>query len=195
MLKIEWGAISALRDVDESSIMLDYDKGIYNFLNNKFGINYLNLENLGCIDNSIFDMFILKNNVFVSNIFGGLLRYDIKNNDYRVYIKDKKSIVLNGLRGFAEHKGVVYIGGYNVLYYIDDFGGSVKQVNVPLGVKLNNIQVLMSVRDGIFVGTLESGLWFYSDLGEWTQVKLGSNRISSIYLDKGKIYIVCRNNG
>ncbi|UGQ17580.1 hypothetical protein [Borrelia sp. RT1S] len=191
------GAISALRDVDESSILLDYDRGIYYFLNDKFGVNYFNLETLGFVDNSVFDMFIFENNVFVSNIFGGLLRYDIKNNDYRVYIKDKKSIVLSGLKGFAERKGAIYIGGGNVLYYIEDYGGSVKQVKIPLGVKINNIQVLMSVRDGIFVGTLDSGLWFYSDLGEWTYVKLGSRRISSMCLDEGKgiLFVGTTDNG
>ncbi|UER67949.1 hypothetical protein LKV13_04140 [Borrelia sp. BU AG58] len=180
------GAVSALRDVVESSILLEYDAGIYNFLNNKFGVNYLNLETLGFLDNSIFDMFIFKNNVFVSNIFGGLLRYDIKNNSYRVFIKDKKSIVLNGLKGFTEHKGIIYVGGGSVLYYIEDFEGSIKQVKMPLGIGFNNIQVLMGVRDGIFVGTLDSGLWFCSDLGEWTYIGLGSNRISSMYLDEGK---------
>ncbi|WKC58340.1 hypothetical protein [Borrelia sp. P9F1] len=191
------GAISALRDVDESSILSDYDRGIYYFLSNKFGVNYLNLETLGFTDNSIFDMFIFKNNVFVSNIFGGLLRYDINSNDYRVYIKDKKSIVLNGLKGFAERKGVIYIGGGNVLYYIEDLEGAVKQVKIPLGVKLNNIQVLMSVRDGIFVGTRDSGLWFYSDLGEWTYVKLDSSSISSMYLEeeKGILFVGTTDNG
>ncbi|QMU99549.1 hypothetical protein F0310_04020 [Borrelia sp. A-FGy1] len=184
--KDRMGAISALRDIDESSIILDYDRGIYNFLNNKFGVNYLNLEALGFIDNSVFDMFILGNNVFVSNIFGGLLRYNVKNNNYRIYIKDKKSIELNGLRGFAEYKGAVYIGGNNVLYYVDDFEGFVKQVNVPLRVKLGNIQTLIGVKDGIFIGTLESGLWFYSDLDNWIHIKLGSNKISSVYLDKEK---------
>ncbi|WP_445436186.1 hypothetical protein [Candidatus Borreliella tachyglossi] len=185
-VKDRMGAISALRNIDETSIELEYDKGIYNFLNNKFGVQYLNLESLGFLDNSVFDMFVLGSNVFVANIFGGLLRYDIKSNDYRVYIKDKKSIVLNGLRGFAEHRGIIYIGGNNVLYYIDDLEGAIKQVRIPLGVKLNSIQVLMSAKDGIFVGTLGSGLWFYSDLDEWTYIELGSNKISSMYLDKRK---------
>lgn len=185
-VKDRMGAISALRDIDKISIKSGYDQGIYNFLNNKFRINYLNLESLGFLDNSIFDMFIVGSNVFVSNIFGGLLRYDIRNNEYQVYIKDKKSIVLNGLKGFAEHKGVVYVGGNNALYYIDDLETPIKQVKIPLNVNLNSIQVLLGAKDGVFVGTLNSGLWFYSDLGEWTYIKLGSNRISSLYLDEDK---------
>ncbi|AAX17303.1 hypothetical protein [Borrelia hermsii] len=180
------GAISALRDIDKTSLNADYDRGIYNFLNDKFGINYLNLEALGFLDNSIFDMFISGSNIFISNIFGGLLRYDVKSNEYKVYIKDKKSIVLNGLKGFAEHKGVIYVGGSNALYYIDDLEGSIKQVKIPLKVNLNSIQVLLGAKDGIFVGTLDSGLWFYSDVGEWTYIKVGSNRISSLYLDEQK---------
>ncbi|AOW95988.1 hypothetical protein [Borrelia miyamotoi] len=185
-VKDRMGAISALRDVDKFSLESDYDLGIYNFLNNKFGIIYLNLKTLGFLDNSIFDMFIFGSNVFVSNIFGGLLRYDIQNNEYKVYIKDKKSIVLNGLRGFAEHKGVIYVGGNDALYYIDDLKGLIKQVKIPLNVNLNSVQVLMSAKDGIFIGTLDSGLWFYSDMGEWTCIKLDSKRISSLYLDEQK---------
>nr|WP_246040063.1 hypothetical protein [Borrelia crocidurae] len=175
-----------MKEVDQTSLNSDYDLGIYNFLNNKFGINYLNLETLGFLDNSIFDMFVFENNVFVANIFGGLLRYDIKNNEYKVYIKDKKSIFLNGLKGFTEHRGSIYIGGNNVLYYIDDLEGSVKQVEKPLQINLGSIQVLLGAKDGIFVGTLDSGLWFYSDRGEWTYIKLNSNRISSLYLDEEK---------
>ncbi|ACH93736.1 hypothetical protein [Borrelia duttonii] len=185
-VKDRLGAISALKEVDQTSLNSDYDLGIYNFLNNKFGINYLNLETLGFLDNSIFDMFVFENNVFVANIFGGLLRYDIKNNEYKVYIKDKKSIFLNGLKGFTEHRGSIYIGGNNVLYYIDDLEGSVKQVEKPLQINLGSIQVLLGAKDGIFVGTLDSGLWFYSDRGEWTYIKLNSNRISSLYLDEEK---------
>ncbi|WP_330730157.1 hypothetical protein [Borrelia turicatae] len=185
-VKDKVGAISALKDIDKTSLKSGYDLGIYNFLNNKFGINYLNLEALGFLDNSIFDMFVLGSNVFVSNIFGGLLRYDVKSNKYKVYIKDKKSIVLNGLKGFAEHKGVIYVGGNNALYYIDDLEGAIKKVKIPLNVNLNSIQVLLGAKDGIFVGTLDAGLWFYSDVGDWTYIKLGSNKISSLYLDERK---------
>ncbi|WP_024653247.1 hypothetical protein [Borrelia persica] len=185
-VKDKVGAISALKEVNKASLSSGYDRGIYNFLNNKFGINYLNLEALGFLDNSIFDMFILGNNIFVSNIFGGLLRYDIKNNEYKVYIKDKKSIFLNGLKGFTEHKGSIYIGGNNLLYCIDDLEGPVKQIKAPLKVNLGSIQVLLSVKDGIFVGTINSGLWFYSDVGEWSYIKLDSNRISSLYLNEEK---------
>ncbi|AHH08777.1 hypothetical protein baBA2_000807 [Borrelia anserina] len=180
------GAISALKEVNQASLKSDYDLGIYNFLNNKFGINYLNLEALGFLDNSVFDMFILGSNIFVSNIFGGLLRYDVTNNEYKIYVKDKKSIVLNGFRGFAECKGIVYIGGNNALYYIDDLEGPIKQVRIPAKVNLGSLQVLLGVEDGVFVGTLNSGLWFYSDMDKWTYIELGSNKISSLYLDEQK---------
>ncbi len=115
-------------------------------------------------------------------ILGGLLRYDIKKNNYRVYLKDKKSIFLNGIKGFSDYNGTIYVGGKNVIYYIDDIDGDLKQINVPDNADFSNVQVLLGVKNGIFVGTLNSGLWFY-DLKKWKNIPLGSNKISSMCFD------------
>ncbi len=47
------------------------------------------------------------------------------------------------------------------------------------------MQVLLGVKNGIFVGTLNSGLWFY-DLKKWKNIPLGSNKISSMCFDNLK---------
>ncbi len=94
LVKEKSDAISVFKEIDEFSIS-GYDKEIYAFLSNKLGVSHLNLESLGFLDNSVFDIFVFNGNIFVTNILGGLLRYDIKKNNYRVYLKDKKSIFLN----------------------------------------------------------------------------------------------------
>ncbi len=184
LVKEKSDAISVFKEIDEFSIS-GYDKEIYDFLSNKLGVSHLNLESLGFLDNSVFDIFVFNGNIFVTNILGGLLRYDIKKNNYRVYLKDKKSIFLNGIKGFSDYNGTIYIGGKNVIYYIDDIDGDLKQINVPDNADFSNVQVLLGVKNGIFVGTLNSGLWFY-DLKKWKNIPLGSNKISSMCFDNLK---------
>ncbi len=75
LVKEKSDAISVFKEIDEFSIS-GYDKEIYTFLSNKLGVSHLNLESLGFLDNSVFDIFVFNGNIFVTNILGGLLRYD-----------------------------------------------------------------------------------------------------------------------
>jgi len=171
-------AESYLNRIDITTLGID-EITLYHLLKHRFVWRYITPEDIGVEDGNISAIAVDGDDLWIGTWNGGVVRYSYSTKKIALFKQGIDSIADNSIRAIEVEKKRVWIGTYNGLSVYSKTNSSWSTIEKLGTTRPGKISVIRIIGGVLYVGTLGTGLWKYSN-NTWSQV--GDLKIPGEYI-------------
>ncbi|MDC7220383.1 MAG: hypothetical protein PQJ59_10605 [Spirochaetales bacterium] len=169
--------------VNSSALNNEGDRALYQLLCRKVYTRMLPLKELGFADANISSLFLDRDDLWIGTWAGGIVRYSLPLEELATLRPSRDSIRVEKISDFERVGTEIRLAGYSDLYSYDRTNSRLDRQFPKDMERINN---LAWFKGTLFASTVDKGLWYEGESGEWYPIGEhvpGLSRINALYID------------